>query len=108
MDGVYELTAFILLKSYFPNRELGICLYQLGELDPAIDFLEQSLDQEPTGRTKLYLNRVRKEKFADMRVAPPRIDLSVTENTVWTRKRKQRVAGTAYGTGYIEKNYHSG
>jgi tetratricopeptide (TPR) repeat protein len=40
---------------YYPNRELGIIYYKRKELDLAIDFLEKSMSDEPSNRTREYL-----------------------------------------------------
>ena len=41
---------------YFAHRELGICLYNLGDMEGARRELQLSLNQEPTPRAKQYLN----------------------------------------------------
>jgi tetratricopeptide (TPR) repeat protein len=52
---------------YFPHRELGICLYNLGEMDLAQRQLNISLKMEPTQRTRDYLKQI------SGKVPPPRI-----------------------------------
>ena len=41
---------------YFGNRELGIVLYQQGQIREAIPYLERSLEQDSTEKTEFYLN----------------------------------------------------
>lgn len=45
---------------YFPNRELGIASFNLGNFKEAIQFLEASLESVESARAKFYLNRARK------------------------------------------------
>jgi len=91
------------LEEYFPNRELGICLYQLGETGTAIEFLEKSLDQEPSGRAKHYLNLARKKRLAEQRIAPPEISFDPACKGIWTRLRSRRISGTARGKGLVRQ-----
>lgn len=48
-------TVFI---EYFPNRELGICYYHLGETERARRHLQLSLQQSATARARDYLQRL--------------------------------------------------
>jgi TolB-like protein len=43
---------------YFPHRELGICLYQLGEKKGAQQELQISMKMEPSDRAKQYLGQL--------------------------------------------------
>jgi len=43
---------------YYPNRELGICLYRLGETEQARRYLQISMNQEPTQRASDYLKQI--------------------------------------------------
>lgn len=49
---------------YFPNRELGIAEYRLGNLEQAEDLLQRSLEQIDTERAHHYLDLVKKEQIA--------------------------------------------
>jgi tetratricopeptide (TPR) repeat protein len=40
---------------YFPNRELGIAYYKKNDLDKAIQYLEKSMEQQPSDRAEEYL-----------------------------------------------------
>ncbi|MBN2275485.1 MAG: caspase family protein [Bacteroidales bacterium] len=40
---------------YYPNRELGIIYYKQNDLDMAINYLEKSMNNEPSDRAKEYL-----------------------------------------------------
>lgn len=44
---------------YFPRRELGVCYYNIGEYDKAINELEISLNAVDTAKAKFYLNKAR-------------------------------------------------
>lgn len=45
-----------IVENYYPNRELGITLYYLGQRAEALKFLNKSLAMEPTGRTQQYID----------------------------------------------------
>ncbi|MBP7830911.1 MAG: hypothetical protein KA248_13450 [Kiritimatiellae bacterium] len=90
-----------MIENYFPRRELGVCLYHLGDHADAIRQLEESLKQEPSGRAKHYLNLARQKTLAGRRVAPPRIEPDADATPAWTRARELAVAGTARGPGYV-------
>ena len=47
--------------AYFPNRELGICYFNLGKFDLAEKALRKSLSQESTQRAQEYLDKVRRK-----------------------------------------------
>jgi hypothetical protein len=44
--------------AYFPHRELGICLYQMGEKTGAQQELQISMKMEPSDRAKQYLTQL--------------------------------------------------
>jgi TolB-like protein len=46
-------------SEYFPNRELGICYYYLGDVTAASRYLEKSIAQEPTQRAQEYLSKIK-------------------------------------------------
>jgi hypothetical protein len=48
------------IPEYFPNRELGITLYHLGDYDAARNRLETSLDQESSALAAHYLDETRR------------------------------------------------
>jgi TolB-like protein len=49
---------------YFPNRELGITLYHLGQLDEAERYLKASLAQLDTERAHHYLDEIKRARIA--------------------------------------------
>lgn len=55
-------TVFI---EYYPNREMGICYYHLGDLQRARELLELSLRQSSSARAKDYLGRVQSGQPAE-------------------------------------------
>lgn len=91
------------LEGYFPNRELGICHYHLGETAEAVKFLQESLRQEPSGRAKHYLNLARERDLARKVVAAPAVGLDVASRQTWTRERRRTVSGTATGEGFVRQ-----
>ncbi len=60
-------TVFI---QYYPNRELGICYYHLGDLERARQYLELSLSQSPSPRAQEYLKKI-KDGIGPQATAPP-------------------------------------
>lgn len=90
------------VKNYFPNRELGVCLYHLGDTEKAVEFLEKSRRQEPSGRAKHFLNLARKRLLAGKSLEPPTIDLAPSSRKVWTSQRRRLVEGTARGPGRVQ------
>ena len=65
---------------YFPHRELGVVYYHQGSYDQAENELETSLEMVDTGKTKHFLNLVRKKKLELSREdqASPSIALEAT------------------------------
>ena len=49
--------------AYFPNRELGICYFNIGKFDLAEKALRISLSQESTQRAQEYLDKVKKREI---------------------------------------------
>uniref|UniRef100_A0A7C4U7I6 Uncharacterized protein n=1 Tax=candidate division WOR-3 bacterium TaxID=2052148 RepID=A0A7C4U7I6_UNCW3 len=47
-----------LFIDYFPNREIGICYYNLGDFQKAYDYLKLSLSQKPSTRASQYFKIV--------------------------------------------------
>lgn len=47
------------ITNYFPNRELGIVLYQQGKFAQAEEYLLRSLSQFPSTKAEVYLNKSR-------------------------------------------------
>ncbi len=91
------------VEAYFPNRELGVCLYERGEFAEAARYLEISLSQEPSGRAKHYLNLARQKKMAGARLAPPSVTLDLAGGSQYTRERALTLRGEASGPGHISR-----
>jgi len=88
------------LESYFPHRELGVCLYFLNQYDDALTHLETSMQMEPSARTTFYLNRVR----TDLAIASaPSPHLSLVTPEPWTSKRTITLSGTATGFNAVAR-----
>jgi len=88
----------------FPRRELGICLLNAGQPQEAIQFLEQSLKQTPSGRAKQYLNRARRALLVRSSPPPlPRIDLAPECRSVWTKDRKRAFSGKVQAAGWVSR-----
>lgn len=91
------------VEAYFPNRELGVCLYERQEYEEAERYLAISLSQEPSGRAKHYLNLTRQKKMAGMLLAPPGIKVDTDAGVSYTRERSMAVNGEASGPGHISR-----
>lgn len=89
------------VEGYFPNRELGVCMYQLGKVKEATTLLETSMEQTPSGRAKHYLNLARKQVLAAKKVPFPEIIVDADSITVWTRERTRLLSGAASGDGMV-------
>lgn len=61
---------------YFPNRELGVALYHLGDYDGAATRLESSHAQQPSARAEWYLRETRK-KLSEGDSAPPSLSMEM-------------------------------
>ncbi len=87
-------------EHYFPHRELGVCLLELGELEKAEANLLESLRQEPSARAKYYLNRTRERLVRDQPLPAPEI---VTEGTevVYSRTSDVVLRGRATGQAFV-------
>ncbi len=89
------------IESYFPNRELGICLFNEGQLKDAKTFLEASMSTAPSGRAKYFLNEVHRQQLQNMQVSTPVIEIPDSSMTRWTNKRNLSLQGVAHGKGRI-------
>ena len=92
-----------ILKSYFPKRELGISLFYLQDYANSLRFLEQSLEEEPSGRAKYFLNQARREILKKRTISPPWIALNQKGTSRWKKSREAMLAGMAYGDGYLKE-----
>ena len=89
------------LPAYFPNRELGLTLFRLGEIDEAEVYLKKSLEQAPSGRAKYYLNDVHRDQVGRQSVEAPSIKFSPEVTSKWTRLHTRTLSGVATGDGFI-------
>jgi hypothetical protein len=88
---------------YFPHRELGIVLYQLGDLQEAKKEFELSLSQFPSAKARFYLDRVRKALIEQKapKITPPRVTLDFKTQEVWTREDPVVISGLAEDEQYV-------
>ncbi len=89
-----------MLESYFPHRELGICLYYLDESEAALDLLGTSMEMEPSARAKFYLNRIHEQLALD--AAPPP-GIRLTPHPLWTTERTASLQGEIQGSNRIAR-----
>jgi hypothetical protein len=95
------------VEGYFPNRELGIALFELGDTPAAIRSLERSLGQTPSSRAKHYLNLAREKQ---VKAQPPRAPAVQLEDAgvagpapALTRERTAWVRGTVDAPGFARR-----
>ncbi|MFC1820658.1 hypothetical protein ACFLZG_06195, partial [Thermodesulfobacteriota bacterium] len=91
------------IVDYFPNRELGVIYFQMGNLEAAKRELELSIRQFPSAKAYFYLNRVRKgiiEKKGQP-VQPPNLSLDFNKDLVWTNKDPVVISGVAEDEHFI-------
>ncbi len=90
---------------YFPHREAGIALFNLGKIDEAIKELEISVSQETSAKASFYLNKARK-RFLEQQgknIAPPGIVISSPADNESLNSFTKLVKGKATGNGYVAK-----
>ncbi|MGE4489626.1 MAG: hypothetical protein AB7E95_08795 [Kiritimatiellales bacterium] len=86
-----------MIEGYFPNRELGICFYELDQPEKAVPLLEHSMTMQSSARAKFYLNRTR-GKFTASASAP---QIALEPVPQQTRRRTLTLKGTVRGENYI-------
>ena len=94
-DRWRELTYGLhVIENYFPNRELGVTLHNLGDHALAETYLATSLEQTPSARAKHYLNAVRTERLKTSVIPAPRVEIAGT-TPGWTSQVRLQISGTA-------------
>jgi hypothetical protein len=87
---------------YFPHRELGITLYQLGDLTKAMTELETSYKSEESAKAAFYLNKVRgtllKQQSAN---TPPAITIASPANGQAFKDASVTVRGHAASRNHV-------
>ncbi len=90
---------------YFPNRELGVVLYEMGRFTEAQKALEISLSQFPSAKAQFYLDRVRKaiilQRGKDE--ASPVLTLDAQKNEIYTNADPVIISGKAEDPGYVSE-----
>jgi len=82
------------VEGYFPNRELGISLFYLGNDQEAEASLLLSLSQTPSSRAKHYLNLVRTRQLAASPAGPPVIHIENEPALAWSKNRRLSLTGS--------------
>ena len=82
--------------SYYPNREMGIAQFYLGNISDARHYLQLSLSQAPTSRAREYLNQTSQNagpiQSIEKKVAPAKVRPSA-KNIVINTAPKTKVSG---------------
>ena len=86
---------------YFPHRELGICYFEIGQLEKSKQELEISLSQEKSDKALYYYDQVRKQMMIkEKQVANiPKILLH-TPDKILTNKNAITLSGTIIDQQY--------
>ncbi|MFQ5650896.1 MAG: caspase family protein [bacterium] len=75
----------VMFIEYYPNRELGVCYFNLGEIDQAKFYLATSISHIVTRRAKRFLTRINRGE------TPPRRDrLRRRDVPEWRPRKKMR------------------
>ena len=90
------------VEGYFPNRELGVALYELHDVTSAVRWLERSLAQTPSARAKHYLNLAHAQQTQALLLPPPGV-VWESNGAVLTRERSVRVQGGAVAAGFVSR-----
>ena len=69
-SGKIRATGTIFIE-YYPHREMGICYFQLGDLEKARQELSLSLQQSSSRRAQIYLDAVNKGEIPASSTTPP-------------------------------------
>jgi tetratricopeptide (TPR) repeat protein len=88
---------------YFPHRELGVVLYNLGRHPEAIRELETSLDSVDNAKAKFYLNLARKSLLQQTQrdTAPPRILITTPQDGLLSNRFSVTVSGSVEDDTYV-------
>jgi len=89
---------------YFPHRDLGAAYYHTGDYESALRELELSLSSVDTGKTKFYLNKVRKAllEASGADTAPPAISITSLAAGEVTNSFKMKLEGEVTDDSYAE------
>jgi len=90
---------------YFPNRELGIALFQMGRLEEAEACLQRSLEQMDTDRGHFFLDQVTRAKLAQGTVQDtdaPAVGTSVTSGMILASRELSLEIDAADDVGVAE------
>ncbi|MBI5196384.1 MAG: hypothetical protein HZA10_08680 [Nitrospirae bacterium] len=91
---------------YFPHRELGIVYFSAGELDKAVNELEESIRSEESAKAVYYLNKARKIILLnqkDRQANPPLITIESPVHGSALKGLSVKAKGKTSGAGLIAK-----
>lgn len=88
---------------YFPHREIGVILYEMGRYEEAKTALTRSIEDFPTAKARFYLDKVRGAILRETRYESgrPEIDLSPDEEMVLTRDDPVILRGTVTDPAFV-------
>ena len=95
---------------YFPNRELGIAYFNIGQYTEAIQALEASLKEFPTARAKYYINKARRQWLKETRqdAENPTIAVQFPPGVYSTNKFSILIKGRATDNFYVSSLIFNG
>ena len=88
------------IDGYFPKRELGVALYELGDWGPAARMLQESLNGVPSARASYYLNLANR-KLLSAETSLPVIELDAGSTSRWTSARARVLTGQVTAAGKV-------
>jgi hypothetical protein len=69
------------ISEYFPNRELGIVLFNQEKYKEALPYLESSNEQAPSARAAYYLDQIRAVLYSDSDQTPPLVTFTTSNSS---------------------------
>jgi hypothetical protein len=89
---------------YFPNRELGIILFNKGDLVGAKAYLKSSIDSYPTAKAIYYRDEIRRKEIMKKSVLKgPDIQLDSKSLEIWTNQSKFIIRGKVFDKHFLSQ-----
>jgi len=90
---------------YFGHREKGIALFELGQVDQAIQELETSLSSAESARAQYYLDKARKAKLEETQAdtAAPTVEITSHRDRAVTNQAAIILSGVAKDDQFVKE-----
>ncbi|NNG01436.1 MAG: hypothetical protein HKM93_18755 [Desulfobacteraceae bacterium] len=88
---------------YFPHREIGVVHYLRMDYETAEAELSRSIEHFPTAKARYYLDLARKSLIRQRggAVEPPRLNLDLPSEPLWSRADKIQIRGRVTDPNYV-------